>query len=81
MYHQKIIVEDAVPINLAAAESDLVPDEANMATRLMALLVIAALPFLIAAFLVRFVWSDVKAIGRGLKSAFRAITEELSRKA
>jgi hypothetical protein len=81
VYHQKIIVEDAVPINLAVAESDPVPDEASIATRLMALLVIAALPFVIVAFIVRFVWSDVKSIGRGLKTAFRAITEELSRKA
>lgn len=80
MYHQKIIVEDAVPISLAVPECDPVPETATLATRLMALLIVAALPFMIAAFIVRFVWSDVKAIGRGLRFAVRVLTEELSRK-
>lgn len=80
MYQEKIIVEDAVPFSPIVAECDPDADAASLGDRLVALLIIAAVPFMLVAFLVRFVWSDVMTIGRGLRSAFRVVTEEVARK-
>lgn len=80
MYQQKIAEYDAIPFDQTGTDLDQGAGDASLATRIMALLIIAALPFLLVWLVVRFVWSDVKLIGRGIRFAFQVLTEELSRK-
>jgi hypothetical protein len=49
--------------------------------RIGAALIIGALPFLALWLLVRFIWQDLKAIFRGAGFFYRAVAEDLSRKA
>ena len=80
MYHHKFNEADAVPLDAIEMDRDLVAAEPDLAARAMAILMIAALPFLLLAFLVRFVWSDVKALGRGLRGAYRVYAEAFAQK-
>ena len=65
-------------VGFANAAMDSVEAEPSLADRLMAVLIIAAVPFLLVAFMIRFVWSDVKAVGRGFRFGYRTVVEELS---
>lgn len=89
MYQYDLSKVDAMPLDPRAAElegvtgsfhadSEPVVAEPSMADRLMAVLIIAAVPFLIVSFMIRFVWSDVKAVVRGLRFAYRTVVEELT---
>lgn len=89
MFQYDLSKVDAMPLDPREAELEGVAGFTNAAMepavadptlvdRLMAVLIIFGLLFLFVAFMVRFVWLDVKAVGRGFRFAYRTVVEELS---
>ena len=89
MYQYDLSKRDGIPLDPHEAELEgragiknaalqLTVAESSLVNRLMAALIIAVLPFLLLALMVQFVWSDIKAAGRGLRFAYRIVVAELS---
>jgi uncharacterized protein (DUF2126 family) len=74
MYHRKIELPSAA---LLQGDEQIAQDPA---ARLWAALIICGLPLIGAYLLVQFLWSDVKAVARGLRFFYSALSEELIRK-
>jgi hypothetical protein len=79
MYHQKFDRSIAVPVAARTGVSSVAPRSLDATARLAAALIVLGSPLIILWLIVRAVWNDAKAVGRGIAVFHRGIAEEFTR--
>ena len=80
MFHEKIEFRTAVQVSARRLNDPIELSDKQPAAKFWAFLIVCGLPFFLIYLLFRFLWSDLKALGRGLRLFQSVLAEELSRK-
>jgi len=79
MFHQKIDAAAAIHSSNATIVTATPRAEFHRPARFYAVVIVFALPLILVWLLARFVWNDVKGVGRAIGIFYRGAAEELSR--